>query len=57
MAKNKPKGTNNDLQNIHIRLKKRPRNTNPIKKKPLVNSGAPKGKSVLAPLVAPVVLI
>ena len=52
--KKKDKRTNNDLQNIHIKLKieqHEPHN------KLGVNSGAPEGSPVPTPLVAPVVLI
>ena len=46
------KSTNNDLQNIHMKSS----NTNPTKNWG-VNSGAPEGLTVPAPLVAPIELI
>ena len=51
--KKKNKRTNNDLQNMHIKLKSN--NTNPTTTG--VNPGAPEEYAVPAPLVTPVVLI
>ena len=52
--KQKVQMTNNDLQNINIKLKIE---YNEPHQKPGVNSGAPQGLSVPAPLVAPIELI
>ena len=52
--KEKVQKTNNDLQNITIKTEDQVTET-PLK--PRVNSGAPEGYSVPAPLVAHVVLI
>ena len=52
--KKKYKRTNNDLQNIHIKLKIEQHEPH---KKPEVNSGAPEGLAVPATLVTPVVII
>ena len=55
MAKRKKdKRTNNDLHNIHIKLKIELQEPH---LKPGVNSGTPEGLAVPAPLVTPVVLI
>jgi hypothetical protein len=52
--KKKYKRTNNDLQNIHIKLKIEKHEPT---KNPGMNAGAPEGYAVSAPLVTPVVLI
>ena len=48
------KSTNNDLQNTTLKTKDRATRT---LLKPWMNSGAPKGYAVPAPLVAPIVFL
>jgi hypothetical protein len=52
--KKKYKRTNNDLQNTHIKPKIEQHEPH---QKPEVNSGAPEGLAVPAPLVTPIVQI
>jgi hypothetical protein len=54
MAKKKDIRINNDLQNIHMKLKDQVTRSS---LKQGVNSGVPDGKAIPVPLVAPVVLL